>query len=1030
MTSFFFPNNQCGIGNKVQKVDFDFVGDCTIAPTPPPIADCPLPLIVREPDIPCPVFTTTKSDIAVGYSGDSANCNLKPPSRVTFTITRRQENTCPTDTSCQFDAEIDIQILVPPPPCPDISVGDFTVTTGFEDQACIADGRNRFRVRRTRRKGTSCSDPGTCEFVFDLELVVPIPRPPCPVINVNEFYVKTVYNDECKTGPSKFSIIPRHRPPLDCNDTGSCEFDVDLEINVKIPRPPCPEISVTTFNVNSGYESQKCTGQNRFVITRRYEPASCVDPTKKDKCEFDVELEIFIPIPKQPCPEINISKFNVNSFYDDGRAECENKSRFEIRKKHQISTDCRQPDRCAFEVDLEIAVPVPRQSCPTIDVGTFNVSAVYEDCVTSGSRFQITRKVTEGDCNNPDVCDFTVDLEIVVPVPRIPCPEFNIQKFSVDTFYDTEKCAGGGSIFKISRRPVPDINCDDSLGQQVPRCEFDIELEIKIPIPPPPPCPDISINAFNVSYKPITIDQLDEVQDCNRFTITTDRSTGACGETTGCSYGVDLNLCIPIPTCPDLNVNSFKVNTTYADCGSGQNKFTITKNGTDGCSFDIDLEINIPIPQPPCPVFGTRFRFLPPKIGAGCEQDQTSWFKIGSASVGGGCCPKTCGTVFDLRIAMPPLPKFIETIQFIDPQVEFNLNWCTNDSYWEFGFNPSGDLYAGDCTRGASFQYRPYLRIDAAIPPMPCSVIDIGPPNMSHPIQWRAIDDPGEFRLQVESYAGGGNCGPCRWEIIPQLSLPRPCKPTFRWDKARSNTNPYRYTSEKELEEALRDWKVEVNIEVEDLQSCKYVVWTYDKPPLYVPCKKVEIEIDTASEVTPYKCKNESELKEKTKFTDITLSADENDACKFTLKYSLDLGYLPQICDADITIHDSNSPGGNEIGAGSLECVDADGEKKYRIKLWLDTAPCPTSGSGGSGGTSSSAFTALPGAFALESRVGEDAITFQDKTTQSATPTTTVSARAETAGVQTKRISVVTDVQLVDGVLTVVREDVDVLVPQ
>jgi hypothetical protein len=365
MTEFFFSQNTCGIGNEVEKLNFDFVASCDIKPTPPPIFDCELPLIVREPEIPCPVFTTFSTiDVAYGSSTigpDGKKC--APPSSVKLTVDKVVDNTCPADNICNFDVDLEIRVLIPPPPCPEINIGTFKVTTGFagqpcvnvpnkftitptktpptctdpgrcqftfdleivvpipvppcptmrvgtfqlrtgfEDQPCVKDKGNRFTITTSKKPG-NCNQPETCEFVVDLEINVPIPRTPCPSINVNTFTVATSYNNECPLPPSRFEIKKRERKGAGCTDPGSCDFDVDLEIYFPIPRPPCPEITISKFKVQSAYEGTPCNGNNAFTIRRIYEPESCVDPQKKDKCEFEIELEIFIPIPKPPCPTI------------------------------------------------------------------------------------------------------------------------------------------------------------------------------------------------------------------------------------------------------------------------------------------------------------------------------------------------------------------------------------------------------------------------------------------------------------------------------------------------------------------------------------------------------------------------------------------------------------------------------------------------------------------------------------------------------------------------------------------------------
>lgn len=975
MTEFFFPQNPCGIGNKVEKIDFDFVESCDILPTPPPIFDCQLPIIAREPEIPCPTFETS-AKIDVGYSG-SANCPLEPPSRIEFKIEKLPDDVCPADTSCRFGAEIDISVLIPPPPCPALNVGGLRVTTGFADQPCIADGQNRFQITANKRPGNSCDDPGSCEFVFDLELVVPIPRPPCPNISVNNFYVQTIYNDECKSPPSRFEIKPVHRLPEGCQDTGDCNFEIDLEINVPIPRPPCPEIRITKFEVKSAYDDAppNCGGQNRFEIRRRYEGDSCFDPKKKEKCEFDIELEIFIPIPKPPCPELNIKNFQVKTFYRDRDPQCESSSKFEITTKRTPSDDCRAPDRCEFEFDLEISVPIPKVPCPTISVGTFRVESKINNGTSNcsaGSKFEITRKVTEGvECDEPDQCDFEVNLEIVVPIPPVPCPTFNIKTFNTKTFYNTDKCANtsGGepvcpaSFFRVTPRTTPST-CDTH-----GTCDFDIDLQICVPIPPPPPCPEIRIGNFGVNYvEGITSKNIDELDNCNYFTVTRKTAAGECGETTACEFDLDLNICIPIPPCPEFNINSFIVKSGFVDCIAGDNKFEIRrKSGNDdACSFDIDLEIYVPIPRTPCPVFGTNLNVQPFFFGGGCVPGfppppcpvggggggavvgGASWFTVEPVVIG-GCCDQgdgqaVCGFLFDLNIAIP-IPKLIQEISFDVQKVKFDIEWCTpqlgvQPNVLRLDFKPQPDPWVNCCERGAKAEFKPELEIKYNLPRWPCEFVELWPGDMDFPVE--LVDSNGVvsqaptgtyLKLKIEPKPPLGPCLPCRWEFRPELRIPKPCEYTFEYSYTDSVVNPNYYTCYNDFD-TLPDEFFEIRFEADPTDRCKFKVWTYAKPNIYKPCEAITYVPDySRSIILPFYCKSLTEIQQQSSL-EFHIEQDALDCCKFNVWYYYRMGVLRPICEGDVYVNGSSGT----IGTGTLKCVGSESEGyKYRVDIDIAT---------------------------------------------------------------------------------------------
>lgn len=993
MPEFFFPKNKCGVGNQVEKIDFDFVESCNILPTPPPIFDCQLPIVPREPEIPCPVFETS-SKIEVGYA-NSKNCPIDPPTKIDFKIERLPNDICPSDTSCRFSADIDIGILIPPPPCPVATVGDFKVTSGFSDQPCVVDNKNRFEISVTKKPGTSCDDPGTCELTFDLEIVVPIPRPPCPKIFVNTFTVQSNYNDECKPPPSRFEIKPKHRPPNGCTDTGDCEFDVDLEIYIPIPRPPCPEINITKFSVKSAYENPGCDQPNRFVVKRKYEPQDCIDPKKKDKCDFDIELEIFVPIPKPPCPNINVNKFGVKTFFRDritATGPCEEDSRFEITTRKKTSEDCRQPDQCDFDIDLEINIPIPRVPCPTISIGKFKVTSSIDNgdpnC-SGGSTFEVTRKVTEGvECDEPDQCDFEVNLEINVPIPPVPCPSFNVKNFSTKTFYNTDKCStasgpvgatGAGHICPSSKFSITSSKTPGTCNSHG-TCDFDIDLEICIPIPPPPPCPDIRVSSFNVNYvEGVTVDRFDKIQElekCNYFTIKQTSSTGECGETTACEYDFDINICIPLPPCPDFNVTSFVVKSGFADClADKENKFEIKrKDGDDDiCAFDVDLEIYVPIPRPPCPVFGTNLNVQPFFFGGNCIPGfpvpacpaggggvglvgAASWFTVEPVVIG-GCCDQgdaqaVCGFLFDLNIAIP-MPKLIQEIKFEPQKIKFDLLWCdpqlgVQPNTFRWDFKPQPDPWANCCDRGAKAEFKPELEIKYNLPRWPCEFVDLWPRDMNFPIEW--VDQngvvspapPGTFlKLKIEPKPPLGPCLPCRWEFRTELRIPKPCEYKFVYDRAASVLNPCFYTCYKDLENCMPDpgeW-LEIFFEPIPDKPCEFKFWTYSKPPIYQPCEKTIFVRDPSRDVynpglfdTPEEVISATHL-------EVNIEQDPDDCCRYVVWVYFKYGILRPICEGDVYVNNG------ELGTGTLVCEDG----RYRIDINLNTATCESSGSGQSG---------------------------------------------------------------------------------
>ncbi|NDE17730.1 hypothetical protein EBZ80_22660, partial [bacterium] len=654
MAENLFKDSQCPI-EPVPKADFDFISSvCDIAPLPPPIYGCAAPIIPIEPPtevgLKCPDFSTLTA-IGVNFIDDGGSC---PPAKNELKIERRDID------PCQYDVTLDLNIPIPRIPCPVISAGEFGLEVGYQD--CVVP-TSEIKITPIITPG-DCNTPDQCEFVIDLDLKIPVPKPACPQIVITDFAVRSGYSDSaCMVGAqNKFSITPIVTAG-DCDTADQCRFEVELEIAVPIPRPPCPVINLTNFSVDSGYSDANCllNKQNYFNITAREVPGDCNTPTR---CEFDVDLQIAIPIPRPSCPTLNPPTFKVTSGYDDSGCLV-GENRFEITSR-VIPGDCNTPDQCEFDFDLEIVIPIPRPPCPIINQPTLTVNTAFNDqsCITPYSKFDITTRHTAGNCNTPDQCEFDVDLEINIPIPRPPCPIINTPTFTVKTAYNDQSCGLGGSKFEITPRHTPgDCNTPD-------QCEFDVTLEISVPIPRPP-CPIINRRTFEVKTG---FSDSACVQGGSKFEISTEHVPGDCNNPGQCKFNVDLEVVVPIPRipCPVINQPQLEVNVKYDDptCGSGGGStFTITPRHTKGdcntpdqCEFDIELTIDIPIPKPPCPNINVNtFEVTTGFADSSCVQGKSNRFEITPRITPGDCnTPDQCDFDVDLEIVIPiPAPPCI-----------------------------------------------------------------------------------------------------------------------------------------------------------------------------------------------------------------------------------------------------------------------------------------------------------------------------------------------------------------------------------
>ena len=137
------------------KVDFDFIQDCTILPAPPPIFDCPdieIPPDIPVPVPPCPVLTVAGD----GNNSFSVNTNLSvmiADCLSTFTGIGNIHLGITPGECCDYvfdigmDLDLDLQLCIPPfdvdVPCPEINVlGSATLDTGYGNpSACLMTPR-------------------------------------------------------------------------------------------------------------------------------------------------------------------------------------------------------------------------------------------------------------------------------------------------------------------------------------------------------------------------------------------------------------------------------------------------------------------------------------------------------------------------------------------------------------------------------------------------------------------------------------------------------------------------------------------------------------------------------------------------------------------------------------------------------------------------------------------------------------------------------------------------------------------------
>jgi hypothetical protein len=473
------------------------------------------------------------------------------PKRQNIVITRTPRCGGNEEAGCNFFIDLDLAIPVPTPPCPSIN-GDITVKTF---PAGCPRPKNSVRVKPKRSKYSDCdkakSKPG-CLFDLDLSINVPIPKPPCPSIKGGSLKTSVFFKGH-KTPKNSIRIKKRSLPKQPCGSNSSqqqptCAHTIDLVIDIPIPPPPCPEFSKGSFSVKMDHGRKNPTGT---ITTRKLPPKS------QSSCRFAIDLTLKIPVP--PCPQFSKGSFSVKMIGPNERP----KGGFKTRK-----LEPKNSSSCRFAIDLDLKIPIP--PCPDFSKGSFSVAMDPGRKKPTG--VIKTRKLPP---KNSSSCRFAIDFNLKIPVP--PCPQFSKGSFSV-------------AMDRGRKNPTGVLTTRKLAPKNSSSCRFAIDFNLKIPVPP---CPDFSKGSFSV--------KMAHGRKNPTGGLTTRKL--APKNSSSCRYAIDLTLTIPVPPCPDFSKGSFSVKMAHGrknPTGAITTRKLAPKNSSS-CRYAIDLTLNIPVP--PCPQF-------------------------------------------------------------------------------------------------------------------------------------------------------------------------------------------------------------------------------------------------------------------------------------------------------------------------------------------------------------------------------------------------------------------------------------------
>ena len=449
------------------RVDFDFIEDCALPELPEPIYDCnpPVPpLYEPPPEEFCPVITPGDSVVSVTYLNNcSSNSSIEPTGGIVVS----------QSSGCDFTIGLNLDIPIPTPPCPVFTTTNKPkINVVFNELGCPID-ENEVTITPSP---TECGE--ACEFDINVDLVVPIPKIPCPIFRyANPVTVTTSFVNDACPAPGENQLLVNATPiPGSCSTPDTCQFDIELDLRIPIPKIRCPifkeENDVT---ITAEFADDNCgqTKQSKLRVTSTPVPGDCEN---SDTCEFAIDLELFVPIPLPPCPQIEeTQQVSVTSYYTNN--SCGFKpSTFKVTTT-PVQGDCstNTPDTCRFDFDLDLRVPLLDPPCPTFNDGEVNVNVYDAGSFVPPSKFSIKPAAQngDGDCDTPKECAFDIALDLNIPVVTPPCPR-------IQTRTTTTKLSAGPQ-FNINTVQFGEPTTDQFNN----RCLFDIEFDISLPLIPP-----------------------------------------------------------------------------------------------------------------------------------------------------------------------------------------------------------------------------------------------------------------------------------------------------------------------------------------------------------------------------------------------------------------------------------------------------------------------------------------------------------------------------------------------------------------
>lgn len=419
----------------------------------------------------------------------------------------------------------------------------------------------------------------------------------------------------------------------------------------------------------------------------------------------------------------------------------------------------------------------------------------------AGGEFIITQ-------TDVDPCKFALDLELQIPFPEPPCPEFSV----TGTINYGPEVSAAGVTLEVSQSYVSGPDCATP-----PTCQVDFNLDLQIPTPP---CPTLSgAVAVDMYAETCAIKDRGVATSGTNLSLT-DASVPAKAWATNEWAGHYLriisgtghstaHIAIASNTSDTLTfvtAQSFAPNATSEyeildKAPSGA--LVVTKTGDDPCAFALDLDLQLPIPEPICPIFVTNGTAVvsPSFADAQLTVEIT---QVSTAPAPGDCAvPAPC--VFDvsvnLKLPQAPCPTITGSV----------LVYPANDYTGAIAVTPTPPASLNDpCGFTIDF--------DIGIPSPPC-------PDITGVVKLVSGDTP-SAALSVASTAPANPGDPCAYAITLDLDIPTPCIPDIDITAAIACKNG---TVSPVFEAAVTkgasgcDYTIDLNIELPPIRPCPVI---------------------------------------------------------------------------------------------------------------------------------------------------------------------------------------------------------------